>query len=243
MHKITIKVMDKDYNVKAEMGGNNDVCLNYQEAFQEGDMIIVECNKKPSYLVLQLDNTIGECIVYLASNITAFEVPLRGDSCVENFLAKPHSLCARVASNIEIRQYRNLALNKYDHKSNFNCYPHVEIVKDNGVNSSESQYAVSSNSEECVELNIRFGRKVNINKMIFDKQSDPIQESFWLDSFIKFSDDTKMKCDLVKTDLGQVLTFQQKEVEWIRLCKVIKKTDDFHTFNIENIEVYGVSVI
>ncbi|HCL02925.1 MAG TPA: hypothetical protein DHW61_11035 [Lachnoclostridium phytofermentans] len=246
MHKITMKVMDKDYKVKAEMGGYNDVCLQYQDNFQEGDMIILECNKNPSYLVIQLDETIGECIVYLATNIMAFEVPLRGNkkSYAElNFLEKAHSLYARVASNKEIKQYRNLALNKYDHKSNFNCYPHVEIVNESVVNSSKSHYITNSNSEECIELNIRFGRKVSINKLVFHKQSNSIQDSFWLDSFLKFSDNSKIKCDLVKTEVGQVLTFQQREVEWIRLCKFIKKNDDFHAFDISNIEVYGVSVI
>lgn len=246
MHKITMKVMDRDYKVKAEMSGYNDVRFFYQEKFQEGDMIILECNKNPSYLVIQLDDTIGECIVYLATNIMAFEVPFGENkkSCAEmSFSGKSHSLYSRVASNKEIRQYRNLALNKYDHKSNFNCYPHVEIVDEYIVNSSKNQYEINSNREECIELNIRFGRKVSINKLVFHKQRDSIQDNFWLDSFIKFSDDTKMKCDLAKAELGQVLTFQQREVEWIQLCKLIKKPDDFYALDISNIEVYGVSVI
>lgn len=56
---------------------------------------------------------------------------------------------------------------------------------------------------------------------------------------VRFSDDTTMVCDLVKTDEGQEFTFPPKKVRWVQLEELIKADDPSPFPALSQLKVYG----
>lgn len=65
---LTLKVIDKDNQVKAMSSGEAETNLAVSCAYLEGDKILVETTESPCWLWLQLDDALGKSLVYLTGN-------------------------------------------------------------------------------------------------------------------------------------------------------------------------------
>ena len=122
---LTLKVIDKDNQVKAMSSGEAETNLAVSCAYLEGDKILVETTESPCWLWLQLDDALGKSLVYLTGNYE-YTIPF-GEKRVcyspKVFSGERHLLSAKKAKDFEIHAYRNLAVNVNDQHGNKVCYP------------------------------------------------------------------------------------------------------------------------
>ena len=62
---LTLKVIDKDRQVKCMSSGEEETSLAVLSAYEEGDKILVETTEKNCFLWLQVDDALGKSLVYL----------------------------------------------------------------------------------------------------------------------------------------------------------------------------------
>ena len=70
-------------------------------------------------------------------------------------------------------------------------------------------------------------------------RADFPHDAWWTQATVRFSDDTTMVCDLVKTDEGQEFTFPPKKVRWVQLEELIKADDPSPFPALSQLKVYG----
>ena len=66
-------------------------------------------------------------------------------------------------------------------------------------------------------MRVDFGREVTTDRIEIYTRADFPHDAWWTKATVRFSDDTTMVCDLVKTDEGQEFTFPPKKVRWVQL--------------------------
>ncbi len=109
---ISIQVLGSD-RVKAQGTGE----LDYG-AFAAGDIVSIDSDYR--YFYVQLNDTIGETLVYAPTGNFSFQIPFDDENAEETgfapgaFRAASNTIKARVATDAEISVSRNLALNAYD---------------------------------------------------------------------------------------------------------------------------------
>lgn len=256
---ITIKVIDGIGNVLDEKTGE-EVTFVYKKEYQPNDVIVVEATQANCYLMLQLDDTMGEHLVYLTDHKMEFPIPFEEKRICyspKSFAGEIHLIKARVASEHEVKGYQNLALNPYDCHEAIHCFPHATAnVETRGESVFAAKNAINGNhANEChgawpyeswginrnpdATLKIDFGRKVTIDQLVFYLRADFPHDSYWTEATIQFSDESTMTVSLEKTALAQSFKFSPKEVSYIQLQNLIKVADDSPFPALSQIEAYG----
>ena len=88
-------------------------------------------------------------------------------------------------------------------------------------------------------MRVDFGREVTTDRIeIYTRAYFP-HDAWWTKATVRFSDDTTMICDLVKTDEGQEFTFPPKKVRWVQLEELIKADDPSPFPALSQLKVYG----
>lgn len=257
---LTLKIMDKDEQIKG-MAQGKEIFLVHQELYEEGDHIVVTCEEEKTFLVVQLDDAIGESFIFLKNNTMNFPVPFEEKKACyspKSFSGKKHLLTARLATREEILAYKNLGLNKYDVHEAINCFPHAKanietrgetqfaaknVINGNHANDDHGSWPYESwgiNRDPNATMKIDFGRKVCIDKVVLYIRADFPHDSYWTQATLTFSDQSSMVCELEKTAGAQVFCFDKKEVEWIQIEQLIKADDDSPFPALSQFEVYGV---
>ena len=75
-------------------------------------------------------------------------------------------------------------------------------------------------------MRVDFGREVTTDRIEIYTRADFPHDAWWTKATVRFSDDTTMVCDLVKTDEGQEFTFPPKKVRWVQLEELINRTNE-----------------
>nr|WP_307990724.1 carbohydrate-binding protein [uncultured Niameybacter sp.] len=259
---ITLKIVSKEGLTKRVAQGK-EVFLVYGELYEEGDHIVVACEEENTFLVVQLDDAIGESFIYLKNHTMDFAVPFEEKKrCYspKSFSGKKHLLTARLATREEVLAYKNLALNKYDTHEGVGCFPHASanietrgesvfaaknVINGNHANNDHGSWPYESwgiNRDPHATMKIDFGRKVYIDKVVLYIRADFPHDSYWTQATLTFSDQSSMICQLEKTPEAQVFSFGKKEVEWIQIEELIKADDDSPFPALSQFEVYGVEV-
>lgn len=186
MAEFCIKILDKDMHIKAENAGSKEVGLVYSQAYQEGDSILFETDKKPIYVWLQLDDALGKSLVYITGTVT-YHIPFgesRTNLSPKVFSGEKHLLAVKEANTYEIEAYRNLALNVCDQHHIENMYPHAvanvetrnemvfaaqNAIDGVTVNESHGEWPYESwgiNRQEDAKIRIDFGRLVTVDSIV-----------------------------------------------------------------------------
>lgn len=259
----TIRIEDGKGHILAQNQGNKEVGLVYENAYQEGDILIVESDKEDFFCVLQLDDAIGESFVYLQKGILRYEVPF-GEKKVcyspKAFSGNRHLLKIREATKEEKDVYKNLALNKYDQHGEVNCFPHASAnVETRGESVFAAKNAINGNCENhshgywpyeswginrdpnaCMKID--FGRKVCIDYIRMYTRADFPHDAWWKQVTFKFSDGSTLVWELEKTDQAHEIRFKKKCVEWLELGDLIKADDPSPFPALSQLEVYGIEL-
>ncbi|MGN0149522.1 MAG: carbohydrate-binding protein [Clostridia bacterium] len=252
----------------------NDVILKnvnnlweYDKPFAEGD--IIEIFADTNYIKLKIDKTLNSSIVYLPKKHMRYEIPF-GEQLTayppNAFSDIPHIIECREASEEEVNEYRNLALNSADRRRSVNCFPHSAanfVTKDlpyfesrnaiDGVcqNSGHGLYPYHSwggGDRDDLEYYLDFGRNVLIDKIVLYLRADyseneqgELHDTYWKHITVKFSDNTELELSPLKTKKAQVFTFNQKKVSGLTLYNLVRDRSfpNRGFAALSQIEVYG----
>lgn len=258
--KLSIQIFNREGNLLAVNTAQEEVGLVYQAPYQEGDKIEIAYDQPKSFLRLQLDDALGSAFVYCTGRQIVYSIPFGEKKTVYSpkaFSGNLHLLWAREATQEEIREYKNLALNVMDHHDATDCFPHasanvetrgeavfaarnaIDGVRENHSHGEWPYQSWGINQRADAKMRLEFGRKVLVDKVILYTRADFPHDSWWKQVTLHFSDGTRIRWFLEKTDKAHILLLPKKEILWLELCDLIK-TDDPSPFPaLSQLEVYG----
>ncbi|QEN04469.1 carbohydrate-binding protein [Thiospirochaeta perfilievii] len=260
---LTLRVLDKNNKTLTETSGD-DIYIFYNKEYQKGDYIELESTQNNIFVHLQLDDAIGESLVYLKEGKIEFKIPFDEKKLCyseKSFSGTKHLMSARVAEKEEIYNYRNLTSNKYDYHGNNSFFPHASAnvetrdesvfaaknaINCNRANKSHGNWPFESwgiNRNPDAKIKIEFGRTLILNKIKLYIRADFPHDNWWENITLKFSNGEEITFKLEKTHLGQTITFDQIETNFVEL-KELKKANDPSEFPaLAQIEAYGSELL
>lgn len=261
---LTIAVEDMNGNCLAQVSDTDEVELIYQNAYQMGDRISIHSDEKEVFLNLKIDDAMETSFVYLKTNELVYEIPFgdeRNAYSPKAFYGNLHVISVCKASEEEMSGYKNLALNVYDQNKKFGCFPHAVanvhtrneavfaprcVIDGCRSNTSHGPWPFQSwgiNMQDDAYITVEFGRNVRIDQIRLYTRSDFPHDNWWEKATLVFSDGTELDWQLKKSSKAHVLHFPEKEVEWVRLEKLIKAEDPSPFPALSQFEIYGRDVI
>ncbi|MEF9958474.1 MAG: carbohydrate-binding protein [Niameybacter sp.] len=257
---LEIAILKKDETLVSHAAGVDEVYLVHSMPYEEDDKIVVTCSEKQVFLMLQLDDAIGESLVLLTEETMSYAVPF-GEKKVcyspKSFSGNIHLLKARLATKAEIGVYKNLTLNKYDQHGDTHCFPHASAnVETRGESVFAAKNAINGNCENHSHgiwpyeswginqnpnavMKVEFGRSIVTDKIRLYTRADFPHDAWWEQATLTFSDGSQLVWDLVKTDKAQEIQFEAKMIEWVEIGNLIKADDPSPFPALSQLEVYG----
>ncbi|MCI8542358.1 MAG: carbohydrate-binding protein [Lachnospiraceae bacterium] len=263
MVTLSLKVLDKNGNTICVGSGEDFVDLVCMRAYEEGDSIVLETSRKDIYINWQVDDAMGASFVYLKDNVS-YEIPFgekRISLSPKVFSGDKHYIYAEAARQDEIEAYRNLALNPADQHRDVPCFPHATAnVETRGESVFAAKNAIDGvranlshgawpyqswgiNRQDDATMRVDFGRNIRTDKVVLYTRADFPHDNWWVQVTLRFSDGSSQDFALEKSVKGHVLTFPEKEIQWIELCRLIKADDPSPFPALSQIEVYGRNVL
>lgn len=253
------KIIDKNGKTAAVDTGEQEVNLSVTREYEEGDRICIEFSEKPCYVWLQVDDALGESLVYVQEDIQ-YVIPF-GEKKVhlspKAFSGNRHLIHVRRAHEFEKRGYRNLALNVNDQHENTMSFPHASAnVETRGesvfaaqnaidgvtANHSHGEWPYASwgiNRDPNAKIRIDFGREVAVDRMVIYLRADFPHDNWWEQATAAFSDGTSLKLSFRKTDEGQEFIFDTKKICWLELFDLTASSEPSPFPALTQLEVYG----
>lgn len=246
---------------------NSDNLWEYDKPFAEGD--VIEIFADTNYIQLKIDKNLRSSIVYLPEKQMRYKIPFGEQFAAyppNAFSEVPHIIECREASETEVGEYRNLALNPADKRGIVNYFPHSDanfVTRDlpyfesrnaiDGIcqNDWHGLYPYQSwggGDRDDLEFYLDFGRDVIIDKIILYLRADyseneqgELHDTYWKHIAVKFSDNSKFELSPVKTEKGQVFTFDEKKVSGLTIYNLIRDRSfpNRGFAALSQIEVYG----
>ena len=88
-------------------------------------------------------------------------------------------------------------------------------------------------------MRLDFCRSVVIDRLVLYTRADYPHDNWWEKATIRFSDETTMTVNLVKTGDAQMFEFDKREIKWLELHNLIKADDPSPFPALTQLEVYG----
>lgn len=255
-----LSVVDTKGVVLAKVEEEQELNLVLNRIYQRGDRIILSDIKAPCYLMMQVDDALGEALIYVTENEIQYTIPFDEKKVCyspKTFYGTLHVLTARYARQEEIISYRNLALNVMDQHEFKGYYPHASanvetrgesvFAAQNAIdgikcNTSHGEWPYGSwgiNQRKDAAIKIDLGRVVEVDKLILYTRADFPHDSWWIQVTVTFSDGTSIQYPLEKTKEAQVLIVPKRKISWVMLSELIKAEDESPFPALTQIEVYG----
>lgn len=259
MADLSIFIKDINGKVLASKSAPDFVDLVYEGEYKEGDTIVIDSDVWNKHFNIQIDDALSSAFVFAKGTIV-YDIPFgekRVSMSPKVFTGNKHYIYAEVASDEDVKAYRNLALNSTDQHKDVNAYPHATAnVETRGesvfaaknaidgvrANLSHGEWPFASwgiNRQDDAELTLDFGRKIITDKIVLYTRSDFPHDNWWINGRISFSDGTSMEIPMGKSERAHVFSFAAKEIEWLKLGDLIKADDPSPFPALTQIEVYG----
>lgn len=262
MAVLTLKIVNADGAVLCEDRAEGFVDLVYTEEYREGTKILLTCDETPVHLNIQLDDAVGASTVYLTGEFV-YEIPFgekKANMSPKAFVGTDHYLFAEDVTALTEGVYRELACNRYDVAGQPTSFPHasanietrnetvfaarnaIDGVKANLFHGQWPYTSWGINRRPDAEFTLAFGRKVMVDKILIYTRADFPHDSWWTQATLTFSNGQQLCCPLEKSRFAQVITFEEKEIEWLKLHDLIKADDPSPFPALTQIQVYGKEV-
>lgn len=263
MNTYTIRIKNSKNELLAEQTGVDFVDLAYLSEYQEGDQIEIDLMTPNTFLHLQVDDVLGESLVYLTGTLH-YQIPFgekRVSYSPSAFSGSRHYLYVETASSDELTCHRNLAKNQNDQHGSVPCFPHAYAnVETRGeavfaarnaidgvrANLSHGEWPYQSwgiNRRDDAAITIDFGRTVLIDQIVLYTRADFPHDNWWKQVTFLFSDGTQLTQPLEKSHLPHTISFPSKKITELTMTDLIK-TDDPSPFPaLTQIEVYGTDIL
>ena len=263
MANLTLKVVNSEDVVLCEASGCDFVDLVNLNSYHEGDCIVLESDEKNIHLHLQVDDALGQSLVYLTESSLIYKIPFgekRVSMSPKVFMGEKHYLFAEVARADEISAYRNLALNQNDQHWDVPCFPHASAnVETRGesvfaaknaidgvrANLSHGEWPYESwgiNRQDDARMRVDFGREVEIDKIVLYTRADFPHDNWWQEVSFEFSDGSRETVSLKKSVRAHVIPIEKRKIKWLDFCDLIKADDPSPFPALTQIEVYGKDI-
>ncbi len=260
---LKVKIINQKGNELFIGEAQENACCIYNFPYQDGDWMIVDCDKKGGYYKIRLEDTMMESIVFVPGTTLIYHIPpiqQRLNYSPKSFYGDCHIITVTEASEEEIYVRRNLALNPYDQHENETFYPHssanVETRNEcvfasrNAIdglfyNESHGCFPYQSwgiNRNPNAEFKLDFGREVLLDEIVLTLRADFPHDSYWTSAELAFSDGSTLEMKLEKTSVRQAIRFEQKKVCSVVLRKLIKAKDVSEFPALTQFEAWGYEI-
>lgn len=245
----------------ASQEGSNEAVLVYHAPYTDGTSIRVETDTCPCHLVVRLDAVMEPVLVLMTEPAFLLPIPF-GEKHVSydprSFQGDVHLLSVRRAMPAEVRAYRNLALNPYDHHGNTALFPHASAnVETRGESVFAARNAIDGyraasghgiwpysswgiNRNPQAALRIDFGTPVQLDQVVLYLRADFPHDAWWEKASLHFSDGSQSVLSLEKLDGAQRFPLEGKETSFIVLDTLIKADDPSPFPALTQMEAWGV---
>jgi hypothetical protein len=262
--ELSISIYDVHGKLLAQNMEQGEVGLVYQQAYQEGDTVVINSAESDKYLKVQIDDALGQAFLYITAKEIIYRIPFgekRSSYSPKVFSGNLHYLWAREATQEEILEYKNLAVNVMDQHQMNGCYPHasanvetrgeavfaarnaIDGVRENHSHGGWPYQSWGINRQDDARIRVDFGRMVRIDKILLYTRADFPHDNWWKEVTLQFSDGSELVWELEKTDKAHVIPCGNLEVMWLELCNLIKSEDPSPFPALTQIEVYGVEIV
>lgn len=232
--------------------------------YEEGDKFIVELPYEKTFLWVQMDETLEPSLIFVKEKYWQFEPVLKANEVLayspKAFIGTTHYVHCWVATSTDIHNYRNLARNVHDEKSESGAYPHALAnveTRDEGVfyarnaidgviaNEGHGAFPFQSwriNQRQDATLTIDFGREVETDKIALVLRGDYPHDSYWTQVTVTFSDGTSLELSTTNSLNRQYFTYPTIKTSQITLGSLVKHEDEALFPALTQIEVYGAEI-
>lgn len=256
--RFTIKIKNQEKELFSQ-SAENELFVSYEGEYNPGDAIHISCSEKNVFVKIRLDDSMEEVFAFLKDEYI-LEIPFDEKKASHNpkaFTGKRHYIYIREAFKDEISQRKNLALNPYDYHQNKTLFPrtwaNVEtrgeavFASRNAIdgylaNTFHGEWPFSSwgiNRNPDAEFHLEFGRKIKTDCIAIYLRADFPHDAWWTEGTIEFSDGTNLNLSFKKTGEAQYFNFPEKEIESLKLYKLIKAEDPSPFPALTQIKVFG----
>ncbi|MBT0571059.1 hypothetical protein KIK84_12035 [Curvibacter sp. CHRR-16] len=257
--KLSLKVVDKAGQVRAEASADDELILVYGKEYQDGDQLILTASES-AHVYVSLEAAMVPSIVFLKESSFGFPIPFgekRMSYAPQAFLGECHRLHVRRAARFEIGARRNLALNSLDHHGNQSLYPHaIANVETRGESPFAARNAIDGekacfdhgswpftswgiNRDPQAALTLEFGRPVMADEVVLYLRADFPHDAWWERVSVTFSDGETVDLSLHKSGAAQRFSFVERKIEWLKLHSLVKADDPSPFPALTQIEVWG----
>lgn len=260
--QLTLKVIDAEGVVKAQIAGEREIILVYRGQYQPGDRLQLSASHA-THIWISLDSGLMPALLYLTDAPFTFVVPFsdaRKTYAPLAFEGVLHRMQVRRAEPCEIATRRNLALNPLDQHGNEWLFPHAEA---NAETRGEAAFAARNaidgekaghdhgywpftswgiNRNPKAAITIHFGRPVLIDQVVLYLRADFPHDAWWESASISFSDGSTQQLSLSKSGGGQAFVLKPRIIEWARLHSLIKADDPSPYPALTQMEIWGHDV-
>lgn len=261
MSTLTLKVKNNMGMELASASEQDEVFLVYDAEYTEGDTIVFETSDVNQHYVISIDDALGMSFVYVTKPEVDFVIPF-GEKRISYsprvFTGTRHYLTARLATIEEINNYKNLACNVMDQHGEHGCFPHATanvetrgesvFAARNAIDGNRMTYSHGAwpyeswgiNRQADAEIMIDFGREVVADKIILYFRADFPHDNWWVQADFTFSDGSTMQVPFEKkVGKPHIITFEKKNITWVKMSNMIKADDPSEFPALSQIEIYG----
>ena len=256
---IELKILDQYNNFLFGQKGMSVDCI-YNAEYKKGDKIVI--NKPDTdFLVLQLDETLAESIIYVPSSSFEFEIPfgnlLQGYD-KKSFSGSCHRIKVREPEEDDLYAVRNISLNSHDRRGQKKYFPHAHAnlvtrevvcffernaldgICDNEGHGAYPYHSWAGGAREDLEYYIDFGTEVEVEKLVFYLRADFPHDTYWKNIAVEFSDGSRITADFEGTKEGQEVVLPEKiKTKTVHLTNFKQVSFPLSWAALSQIEVYG----
>ncbi len=259
---INLKLLRENGDVKFKAYGN-EIDEHFHGEYEPGDKYRIElCDT--SFVKLRLDPTLAESIVYVPDSVFEFAIPFdrerRACYAPGAFDGDDHRIVASEPEDAEIYETRLISLNSHDRHNVPKYYPHavanfvtredpcffernaIDGVIDNSNHGEFPYHSWGGGLREDLEFEIHFGAEIEADRVVLFLRADFPHDTYWKECDVEFSDGSKIHANLIGTADGQVVEFETKKTEMVKLTsfKQQRLEDGSLSFAaLTQMEVYG----
>lgn len=256
---LTLKICDKNNNILAEENGEN-IDFLYEKKYNEGDRIEISGSE---FMTVQLSEKLKESIIYVPGKTLSYEIPF-GEKLAAYadgaWDGDKNRIRVGKTPEEEIYSKRNIALNSAAKRFEKTYFPYAEanyVTRDeagfeernaiDGVieTAGHGVYPFQSyagGAREDLEYYLYFGRKVEIEKIVFYLRADfkDDHDTYWKSLNVEFDDGEKIGAHFIKSGEAQVLELKRPKItEKIHLTDFKQISYPLSWAALSQIEVYG----
>ncbi len=259
---INLKLIRENGDVKFKAYGR-EIDEHFRGEYEMGDKWRIELTDT-KFVKMKLDALIGEAIVYVPDGIFEFLIPFDRErqACYAPgaFGGDDHRIAVSEPTDAEIYDERLISENSHDRHNVAKYYPHavanfvtredpcffernaIDGVIDNSNHGMYPYHSWGGGLREDLEFEVHFGADVEVSRVVLYLRADFPHDTYWKECSIEFSDGEKIPATLIGTAEGQVIEFEPKITEMVKLTDLRQQRLEDGSLSfaaLTQIKVYG----